>query len=70
MQRPFLDLLCPALVPKLGADIAAGTPGNVHFILPAVAAAWAFPYQFPLAIVYNTDLAVKPADLAVVAFGI
>ena len=32
MQHPILDLLCPALVPELGADITAGAAGNVQLV--------------------------------------
>ena len=59
MQHPILDLLRPALVPELGADITAGAAGNVQLVLVAVAALGALPHQ--LAVIFN-DL-----DLSVVA---
>ena len=45
MQYAVLDLLCAALVPVLGADVAAGSAGYVHFILVGIAALRAFPDQ-------------------------
>ena len=45
MKHSFLDLLRAALVPELGADIAAGPAGHVHAVLVGVAALGAFPDQ-------------------------
>ena len=42
MQHPVLDLLGAALVPELGADVAAGPPGHIHLVLVGVAAPGAF----------------------------
>ena len=43
VQDPVLDLLRAALIPELGADVAAGAAGHVHLILIGVAALGAFP---------------------------
>ena len=45
MQHSILDLCRPALVPELGADIAAGAAGNVQLVLVAVVALGALPNQ-------------------------
>ena len=45
MEHALLDLLCAALVPELGPDVAAGAPGDVHFVLIPVAATGADPHQ-------------------------
>ena len=69
MQHPILDLLCPALVPELGADITAGAAGNVQLVLVTVAALGALPHQ--LAVILNDlDLAVVAAALAVIGLGV
>ena len=65
MQHPILDLLCPALVPELGADITAGAAGNVQLVLVTVAALGALPHQ--LAVILNDlDLSIVAAALAVI----
>ena len=69
MQHPILDLLCPALVPELGADIAAGAAGNVQLVLVAVAALGALPHQLAV-ILHDLDLAVVAAALAVIRLGV
>ncbi len=33
VQHTLFDLLRPALIPKLRADITAGTPRHIHLIL-------------------------------------
>ena len=48
MQNPILDLLGSALIPVLGADVAAGTSGHVHLSLIGVAALWAGPDQLAI----------------------
>ena len=69
MQHAVLDLLRAALIPELGADVAAGAAGDVHLVLIGVAALGAFPDE--LAVFLNDlDLAVPAADLAVVALGV
>ena len=65
MQYSVLDLLGSALVPVLGADVAAGTAGNVHLSLVRIAALGAFPNQLAV-ILLDLDLAVIAAALAVV----
>ena len=69
MQHPILDLLRPALVPELGADIAAGAAGNIQLVLVTVAALGAFPHQLAV-VLDDLDLAVVAAALAVVGLGV
>ena len=69
MQHAFLDLLSAALVPELGADIAAGAAGDIHLVLIAVAAVGAFPDQLAV-ILHDGYLAIEAADLAEVALGV
>ena len=45
MQHAVADFLRPALVPVLGADVAAGSARNVHLRLVGVAALRADPDQ-------------------------
>ena len=67
MQHAVLDLLRAALIPELGADIAAGAAGNVQLVLVAVAALGALPHQLAV-ILHDLDLAVIAADLTVIGF--
>ena len=69
MQHAVLDLLGAALVPELGADVAAGAAGNVELVLVTVMAVRAFPHQLAV-ILDDLDLAVVAAHLAVVALGV
>ena len=69
MQHSVLDLLGTALVPELGADVAAGPPGYVHLILVPVVAVGALPHQLAV-VLHDLDLAVKAADLTVIALGV
>ena len=69
MQHAVLDLLRAALVPELGADIAAGAAGHVHLILIGVAALGALPDQLAV-LLHDLDLTVPATDLAIVALGI
>ena len=69
MQHAVLDLLGAALVPELGADVAAGAAGNVELVLVAVMAVRAFPHQLAV-VLDDLDLAVVAAHLAVVALGV
>ena len=69
MQHAVLDLLRAALVPELGADVAAGTAGNVELVLVAVVALGALPHQLAV-LLDDLDLAVVAAHLAVVALGV
>ena len=52
MQHAFLYLLRSALVPELGADVAAGPARNVHLVLVAVAAVGALPKQLAVFLDY------------------
>ena len=69
MQHAVLDLLRAALIPELGADITAGAAGNVQLVLVAVAALGALPDQLAV-VLYDPDLAVVAAALAVVGLGV
>ena len=66
MQHSVLDLSGSALVPELGADVAAGAAGDVHLVLIGVAALRAAPDELA-ALLDDVDLTVPAADLAVVA---
>ena len=69
MEDTVADFFRATLVPELGADVAAGTPGHIHLVLVRVAAHRAFPHQ--LAVIFdNLNLAVVAADLAVVALAV
>ena len=65
MQHSVLDLGGSALVPELGADVAAGAAGDVQLVLVAVVALGAFPDQLAV-LGHDLDLAVVAADLTVV----
>ena len=66
MQNSFFNFLCSALIPELRADVSAGSAGNIHFILIGIAAIRAFPNQLAVVILAYFDLAVIPANLAVI----
>ena len=70
MQHALLDLLRAALVPELGADVAAGTAGDVELRLVGVAALRALPDELAALVLDDLDLAVEAAHLAVVALGV
>ena len=61
MQHSILDLGGAALIPELGADVAAGAAGNVHLVLIRVAAVRAAPDELAV-VLDDLDLAVKAAD--------
>ena len=69
VQDPVTNFLGAALVPELGADVAAGTAGHIHLALVGVAALGASPDQLAV-FLHDLDLAVPAADLAVVALGV
>ena len=69
VEDSVLDFLCTALVPELGADVAAGTAGDIHLVLIGVAALRAAPDELA-ALLNDVDLAVPAADLAVVRLGV
>ena len=70
MQHALADFLRAALIPELSSDIAAGTARNVHFALILVAAVGADPHQLAVLILFDGNLAVKAADLTVIALGV
>ena len=70
VQYTVADFLGAALVPELGADIAAGTAGYSKLVLVAVAAVRAFPYKLAGFILLDQNLTVKTTAFAVIAFGI
>ena len=67
VQHALLDLLRAALVPVLGADVAAGAARDVHLVLVRVAAVRALPDELAVVVLHHLDLAVEAAHLAVVA---
>ena len=69
MKHPLLDLLSSSLIPELGANVSAGTSGNVHLVLITVSALRALPYQLAV-VLDDLYLAVVAAYLAVVALGV
>ena len=69
MQHALFNFLRSALIPKLRANVAAGTSCHVHLVLITIAAAGAGPYQLTV-ILLDLDLAVPAANLAVIALGI
>ena len=69
MQHSILDLGGAALIPELGADVAAGAAGDIQLVLVAVVALGALPHQLAV-LLYNLDLAIVAADLAVVTLGV
>ena len=70
MKYSFLDLLGPALVPELCSDVSACSAGYVHLVLIAVSAVGAFPDELAVLVVYDLDLSVVSAYLAVIALGV
>ena len=69
MQNAVLDLLRTALIPELSADVTAGAAGDVQLILVAVAALGALPHQLAV-VLYDLDLAIVAAALAVIRLGV
>ena len=69
MQHTVANFLRAALVPELGADIAAGAAGHIQLALVTVAALGAFPHQLAV-VLDDLDLAVVAAALAVVGLGV
>ena len=70
MQHALADLLGAALVPELGADVAAGAAGDAHTGLIAVSADRALPDQLAGIVLDDHDLTVIAAALTVVALGV
>lgn len=70
MNKTLLYLLRPALIPKLCANISAGTPCNRHSALVSVSTVRAFPDKFSMLVLYNLDFSVIPACLTIITLGI
>ena len=70
MKHSFLNFLSSALIPILRANVSAGTSCDVHLGLITVAAMGTFPHELAVGIIRYFNLAVKTADLAIVALGI
>lgn len=66
MQYASLDFLGLSLVPEIFTQITAGPARDVHFLMIFIVAIGALP----LIIIVNDNLAVPPADMAIVALGI
>ena len=66
MQHSGFDLLCFAYIPEIFAQIAAGTARYIHFCMILIVAIGTFPFI----LIVNDNLAVKPAHMAIITFGI
>ena len=53
MQHSILDLGGAALIPELGADVAAGAAGDIQLVLVAVVALGALPHQLAVLSFYT-----------------
>ena len=62
VEDSVLDFLCTALVPELGADVAAGSSCDAHLVLVAVAAVRAFPDEFAGFIFDDADFSITARD--------
>ena len=69
MQHPISNFLRPSLVPELGANIAASTPGHVHLGLVSVSALGTLPDEFTV-FLNDLNFTIPAAALAVVALGV
>lgn len=69
MHHSFFYFLRSALVPELGTDVTARAAGDVKLGLIAVAAVGAFPHELAV-VLYDLNLAVETALLAVVGLGV
>ena len=69
MQHAVFDFGGTALVPELGADVTAGAAGNIQLVLVTVVALGALPNKLAV-LLYNADLTIVAAHLAVVALGV
>jgi hypothetical protein len=70
MQYSILNLLGSALVPELGADIAAGSSGNRQLLLILISAVGATPLELSVAVLHNLNLSVITAGTAIVGLGV
>ena len=70
MQHAILNFLCASLVPELCSNITAGSSGNAHLVLVAVAAVRALPDQLAVLVLFNLDLSVISANITEIALGI
>ena len=68
MDITFFDFLRSTLIPVIQADVAAGTPRNVHLALIGIPAVGALPNQLAAIVVHNLDFLIPAAHLAVVGF--
>ena len=70
MQYSILNLLGSALVPELGADIAAGSSGNRQLILILISAVGATPLELSVTVLHNLNLSVITAGTAIVGLAV
>ena len=70
MKNSFLDFLSSALIPKLSADISAGSSCDIHFVLIGVSAVRAVPDKLSVLILSYLHFAVISAYLTVIALSI
>ena len=64
--RKKFSVIC---IPELRTNVAAGSACNIHLVLVAISAVWAFPNELS-AIFDNLNFAVIAADLAIIRLGI
>ena len=69
MNKSVLNLLCPALVPILATNVAAGTACHIHFMLVTVSTVRTLPDQL-YSIIDNLDFPIVTTTLTVVTLGI
>ena len=70
MKHSVLNLLGTALVPILCADVSAGSSGHGHLALVTVSAIRALPNKLAHIVLYDPDLAVIAAALAIIRLGV
>ena len=67
MKNSIFYFLCSSLIPKLCADISAGTSCNIHFWLVTVFAVRALPYKLTVFIVNYLYFAFIATFLTIIA---
>ena len=67
MNKALTYFLRSSLIPKLRADVAARSACNIHLVLVSVSAVRTLPNQLAV-LLYDIDLSVPTANLAVVRF--
>ena len=70
MQFPVTYTLSPALIPVLGAYVAACPSCHTHGSLIRIPTVWTFPNQFSILVLYNFNFPVIATNMTIIAFGI